>query len=50
MKRLAVIVKPENVDDIISSLKALSLDATTYDVEGDKRKEKSCFRERKWYN
>lgn len=33
MKRLAVIVKAENVDDIISSLKALSLDATIYDVK-----------------
>ena len=33
MKRLAVIVKPENVDEIISSLQAMSLDATIYDVK-----------------
>jgi nitrogen regulatory protein PII len=32
MKRLAVLVKPENVGDIISSLKGL--EATIYDVKG----------------
>ncbi len=34
MKRLAVLVKPENVNDILSSLKDLKLEATTYDVKG----------------
>jgi nitrogen regulatory protein PII len=34
MKRLAVIVKPEKVDGIISSLKAGGLEATIYDVKG----------------
>lgn len=34
MKRLAVIVKPENVDEIISSLKGIGLEATIYDVKG----------------
>jgi nitrogen regulatory protein PII len=34
MKRLAVLVKPENVDEIISSLKELSLEATIYEVKG----------------
>jgi len=34
MKRLAVLVKAENVRDIISSLKELSLEATIYDVKG----------------
>ncbi len=34
MKRLAVLVKPENVDGIISVLKGLSLEATIYDVKG----------------
>lgn len=33
MKRLAVIVKPENVDGIISSLRQLNLEATIYDVK-----------------
>ena len=33
MKRLAVIVKPENVDEIISSLKAMGLESTIYDVK-----------------
>ena len=32
MKRLAFIVKPENLDDIISSLKEMGLEATIYDV------------------
>jgi nitrogen regulatory protein PII len=30
MKRLAVIVKPENVDDMISSLREMGLEATIY--------------------
>jgi len=34
MKRLAVIVKPESVDEIISSLKGLGFEATIYDVKG----------------
>jgi nitrogen regulatory protein PII len=34
MKRLAVLVKPENVNDILSSLKDLKLEATIYDVKG----------------
>ncbi|HEX2305362.1 MAG TPA: P-II family nitrogen regulator [Nitrososphaeraceae archaeon] len=34
MKRLAVLVKAENVTDIISSLKELNLEATIYDVKG----------------
>jgi nitrogen regulatory protein PII len=33
MKRLAVIVKPESLDDMISSLKEMGLDATIYDVK-----------------
>lgn len=34
MKRLAVIVKPEKVDGIISTLKEGGLEATIYDVKG----------------
>jgi len=34
MKRLGVLVKAENVRDIISSLKDLNLEATIYDVKG----------------
>jgi nitrogen regulatory protein PII len=34
MKRLAVLLKPENVDGIISVLKGSGLDATIYDVKG----------------
>ena len=34
MKRLAVIVKPQNVSDIISSLKEMGLEATIYDIRG----------------
>jgi nitrogen regulatory protein PII len=34
LKRLAVLVKPESVSDIISSLKELNLEATIYDVKG----------------
>ena len=33
-KRLAVLVKAENVSDILSSLKELNLEATIYDVKG----------------
>jgi nitrogen regulatory protein PII len=32
MKRLAVIVKPETVDSLISSLKQMGLESTIYDV------------------
>jgi nitrogen regulatory protein PII len=34
MKRLAVIVKPENVDSMIASLREMGLEATIYDVKG----------------
>ena len=34
MKRLAVIVKPENVDSMIASLREIGLEATIYDVKG----------------
>lgn len=34
VKRLAVLVKPESVGDIISSLKEMNLEATVYDVKG----------------
>lgn len=34
MKRLAVIVKPENLDKMISSLKGMGLEAAIYDVKG----------------
>ena len=34
MKRLAVIVKPEHVAEIIASLKEVGLEATIYDVKG----------------
>jgi hypothetical protein len=34
MKRLAVLLKPENVDGIISVLKGSGLDATIDDVKG----------------
>ncbi|HEY7080319.1 MAG TPA: P-II family nitrogen regulator [Nitrososphaeraceae archaeon] len=34
MKRLAVIVKPEHVAEIIASLKEIGLEATIYDVKG----------------
>ena len=33
MKRLAIIVKPENLDEMISSLKEMGLEATIYDVK-----------------
>ena len=34
MKRLAVLATPENVNEILSSLKDLKLEATIYDVKG----------------
>jgi nitrogen regulatory protein PII len=34
MKRLAVIVKPESLDDIVLSFKEMGLEATIYDVKG----------------
>lgn len=34
MKRLAVIVKPEKVDAIISGIRGMNLEATIYDVKG----------------
>lgn len=34
MKRLALVLKPENVDGVVASLKAAGLDATIYDVKG----------------
>ena len=33
MKRLAIIVKPENLGGIVSSLKGMGLEATIYDVK-----------------
>src|ERR1051325_2378541 len=41
MKRLAVIVKPQNLDAIISSLKEMGLDATIYDVKRATKDEKT---------
>ena len=37
MKRLAVIVKPQIVEEITSSLKEIGLEATIYDVNFRKR-------------
>lgn len=34
MKRLAVLVKPQNVNDIVSPLKEMGLEATIYDFRG----------------
>ncbi|MGH7909765.1 MAG: P-II family nitrogen regulator [Thermodesulfobacteriota bacterium] len=34
MKRLAVLLKPENVDGIIAEVKGMGLEATVYDVKG----------------
>ena len=34
MKRLAVLVKPENVDGIIAEIRGMGLEATIYDVKG----------------
>jgi hypothetical protein len=33
MKRLAIIVKPENLDGIVSTLNGVGLEATIYDVK-----------------
>jgi nitrogen regulatory protein PII len=40
MKRLAIIVKPENLEAIIASLKDMGLDATIYDVKRATKDEK----------
>jgi nitrogen regulatory protein PII len=41
MKRLAILLKPENVDSITSTLRALGLESTIYDVKGSgKEKER----------
>ena len=41
MKRLAVVLKLENVDSITSTLRALGLESTIYDVKGSgKEKER----------
>src|SRR5919206_1386213 len=40
MKRLAVIVKPENLEELISSLKELGLDSTMYDIKRATKEEK----------
>jgi nitrogen regulatory protein PII len=41
MKRLAVVLKPENVDSITSTLRELGLESTLYDVKGSgKEKER----------
>jgi nitrogen regulatory protein PII len=41
LKRLAVLLKPENVDSITSTLRALGLESTIYDVKGSgKEKER----------
>ena len=34
MKRLAVLLKPENVDNIIAEVKSMGLEATVYEVKG----------------
>jgi nitrogen regulatory protein PII len=34
MKRLAVLLKPENVDGIIAELRGMGLESTVYDVKG----------------
>jgi nitrogen regulatory protein PII len=34
LKRLAVLLKPENVDSITSTLRGLGLESTIYDVKG----------------
>jgi len=34
MKRIAVLVKPERVDGVISALRGLRLESTIYDVKG----------------
>ncbi len=41
LKRLAVLLKPENVESITSTLKGLGLESTIYDVKGSgKEKER----------
>jgi nitrogen regulatory protein PII len=40
MKRLAIIVKPENLEAMIASLKDMGLDATIYDVKRATKDEK----------
>jgi nitrogen regulatory protein PII len=40
MKRLAVVLKPENVDSITSTLRALGLESTIYDVKGSGKEKK----------
>lgn len=41
LKRLAVLLKPENVDSITSTLRGLGLESTIYDVKGSgKEKER----------
>jgi nitrogen regulatory protein PII len=41
MKRLAVVLKPENVDSITSALRGMGLESTIYDVKGSgKEKER----------
>jgi nitrogen regulatory protein PII len=40
MKRLAVIVKPENLDEMISALKEMGLEATIYDVKRSTKEKK----------
>lgn len=41
MKRLAIVLKPENVDSITSTLRGLGLESTIYDVKGSgKEKER----------
>ena len=41
MKRLAVLLKPQNVDSITSTLRELGLESTIYDVKGSgKEKER----------
>ena len=40
MKRLAIIIKPQNLDGMISSLKEMGLDATVYDIKRATKEEK----------
>ena len=41
MKRLAVLLKPQNVDSITSTLRELGLESTIYDVKVQEKKRKS---------
>jgi nitrogen regulatory protein PII len=44
LKRLAVLLKPENVDSITSTLRELGLESTVYDVKGSgKEKERVSY-------